>query len=201
MSGRLVERALREPLRLVVHERARHQPRAAVRAGDELERRRARDRIDRKPHRARLRAVDVVVRLILVPRRALRRPRLLHEHVVVVEPHLARRPSTRRRSPPRASPRRPARARAAAASCRSPRRSGPGRPAGSRRARARSDRRGSARSPPRRARDPAPRTLRARRPRRHGGTPRRAPGSTTGDASIARVYVRGAAVSVARVEP
>ena len=84
----ILERSLREPLRLVVHERARHQPRAAVRAGDELERRRARDGIDREPNRACLRPVDVVVRLVLVPRRPLRRPRLLHEHVIVVEPHL-----------------------------------------------------------------------------------------------------------------
>ncbi len=44
--GQLVERAVREPLRLVVHEGAGHEPRPEVRACDELERRRTRDRID-----------------------------------------------------------------------------------------------------------------------------------------------------------
>ncbi len=86
MSGSSVQRAVGEPLRLVVHERARHQPGAEVRAGDELERRGTRDRVDRHPDRAGLRPVDVVVRLVLMPRCPLRRARLLHEDVIVVEP-------------------------------------------------------------------------------------------------------------------
>ena len=72
--GQLLEAALGEPLRLVVHERARHEPRAEVRAGDELERRLARHGVDGHPHAAGLAAVDVVVRLVLVPRRRLRVP-------------------------------------------------------------------------------------------------------------------------------
>ena len=63
--GQLLERSLGEPLRLVVHERARHQPRATVRPGDELHGRLAVDRVDRQPHRTVLEALDVVVRLVL----------------------------------------------------------------------------------------------------------------------------------------
>ena len=85
--GQLGERALGEPLRLVVEERAGHVPLAAVRAGDELERRRPRHRVDREPHAGVLPAVDVVVRLVLVPRRALAGAGLLDQHVVVVQPH------------------------------------------------------------------------------------------------------------------
>src|SRR5207244_2961850 len=58
---------------------------AEMRAGDELERRCPRHRIDRNPHAAGLRARDVVVRLILVPLRPLDGARLLYEHVVVIE--------------------------------------------------------------------------------------------------------------------
>ena len=109
-----------------------------------------------------LEAVDVVVRLVLVPRRRLARAGLLDEQVVVEEPDLPRahqlagdrgRGRLRGRTP---------RTPGSAASCRSPRRSGPGRPAGARRAPARSARRGCARSPARRARprsaENAPRT-------------------------------------------
>ena len=59
-----------------------------MRAGDELDRRLAVDRVDGHPERADLPAVDVVVRLVLMPRRRLARRRLLHEHVVVEEAHL-----------------------------------------------------------------------------------------------------------------
>ena len=45
-----------------------------------------------------LRAVDVVVRLVLVPGRPLPRARLLDQHVVVEQPHLGRCPSAPRRS-------------------------------------------------------------------------------------------------------
>ena len=93
--GQLGERAVGEPLRLIVHERSRHVPLAAVRAGDELQRRLHRHRVDGEPHAGVLPPVDVVVRLVLVPRRALARPRLLDEHVVVVQPHGAWRPSAR----------------------------------------------------------------------------------------------------------
>ena len=88
--GQLGERAVREPLGLVVEERARHVPLAAVRAGDELQRRLARHRVDGEPHAGVLAAVDVVVRLVLVPRRALAGARLLDQHVVVVQPHRPR---------------------------------------------------------------------------------------------------------------
>src|SRR5262249_27274859 len=88
--GQLLEAALRKPLRLVVHERPRHQPRPAVRARDELHGRLAVDGIDRHPHRAVLGALDVVVRLVLVPGRGLACTRLLDEQVVVEEPDLPR---------------------------------------------------------------------------------------------------------------
>ncbi len=58
----LGERAVGEPLRLAVEERARHVPRPEVRAGDELERRLPGDRVDRQPHRGVEPPVDVVVR-------------------------------------------------------------------------------------------------------------------------------------------
>src|SRR5436190_21893292 len=59
-------------------------------AGDELRRRLAVDRIDRHPHRYVLRALDVVVRLVLVPGRLLPCTGFLDEHVVVKEAHLRR---------------------------------------------------------------------------------------------------------------
>ncbi len=89
MSGRSSQAALREPACLAVHERARHQPRPQVRSGDELERRFPADGVDRHPQRAGLRAGDVVVRLVLVPGRALPSARLLHQHVVVVQANLS----------------------------------------------------------------------------------------------------------------
>jgi len=85
--GQLGERALREPLRLIVEERSGHVPLATVGAGDELQRRLARHRVDGEPHAGVLPAIDVVVRLVLVPRRALARAGLLDQHVVVVEAH------------------------------------------------------------------------------------------------------------------
>ena len=88
--GQLGQRAVGEPLGLVVEERPGHEPLAAVRAGDELERRRPGHGVDGEPHAGVLAAVDVVVRLVLVPRRALAGAGLLDEHVVVVEPHRPR---------------------------------------------------------------------------------------------------------------
>ena len=146
-----------------------------MRACNELERRRPRDRVDREPDRARLRPVDVVVRLILVPRRALRRPRLFHEHVVVVEPHLvgshqlARdrgRRRVRRDTLDLAQPLPVAEVLEEAA-----RIVRPARDEGALARLGEIERR----SPPRRARDPRPRTLPGRRPHRRAGTPRQAP--------------------------
>src|SRR5579863_7770429 len=57
-----------------------------MRAGDELEGGLTADGIDGDPEAAVLRACDIVVRLILVPGRALPRAALLGEHVIVVEP-------------------------------------------------------------------------------------------------------------------
>ena len=56
-------------------------------SGQELQGRLRSDGIDRHPHRHVVEALDVVVGLILVPRGGLLRAGLLHEHVVVVEPH------------------------------------------------------------------------------------------------------------------
>src|SRR5437879_2115813 len=53
---------------------------------DELERRLATDGIHGNPEAAILPAADVVVRLILVPGRALPRAGLLGQHMIVVEP-------------------------------------------------------------------------------------------------------------------
>jgi hypothetical protein len=61
-----------------------------VRPRDELDRRLAGDRVDRHPHAAGLRALDVVVRLVLVPRRPLARAGFLDEQVVVEETDAAR---------------------------------------------------------------------------------------------------------------
>ncbi|MNT06917.1 hypothetical protein D3C72_1416030 [compost metagenome] len=85
--GQVVEAAFGEPLGVVVHEGARHEPRPLVGAGHELERGGTRHRIDRNPHADVLHALDVVVGLVLVPRRALARAGLLHEQVVVVQAH------------------------------------------------------------------------------------------------------------------
>ena len=96
--GQLGQRAVGEPLGLAVEERPRHVPRPAVRAGDELAASMARATGSTGIHIADvLPAVDVVVRLVLVPRRALAGARLLDEDVVVVEPHDAACPSARRR--------------------------------------------------------------------------------------------------------
>ena len=88
--GQVLQAAFGEPLRLVVHEGARHEPWALVRTGHKLQRRSAGHRIDRYPHADVLHAVDVVVGLVLVPGRALAGSRLLHQHMVVVQPHGAR---------------------------------------------------------------------------------------------------------------
>ena len=137
-------------------------------------------------------AVDVVVRLILVPGRALRRARLLHEHVVVVEAHPlgAHQPAGDRRCG--RGPRR--RAPAPRSRCQlqksSKKRPGIVRPARDESARARVgevllDRRLDEREI----------VLGERSADADGAvapdTPRRGPGATTGGTSIARVYVDG----------
>ena len=83
--GQLGQAAVGEPPRLVVHEAARHQPRPAVRAGHELQRRVPAHRVHRDPHAAVQRAFDVVVGLVLVPGGRRARARLLGQHVVVVQ--------------------------------------------------------------------------------------------------------------------
>ena len=82
--GQLGQAALGEPAGLLLQEGARHQPRAAVRARHQLQAPVLGHRVHRDP-RADAPAVHVVVRLVLVPRRALPGPALLHQHVIVVE--------------------------------------------------------------------------------------------------------------------
>ena len=60
----------------------------ASRTGDEAEGSGGRDSVDRYPEGDVLRALDVIVRLVLVVGRGLRGERLLDQQVVVVEPHL-----------------------------------------------------------------------------------------------------------------
>ncbi len=83
------ERALGEPFGLGIHERARHQPWPPVRAGHEFQSRFAIHRIGRDPEADVLPALDIVVGLILVPRRRLPGARLLGQHVIVVKPRAA----------------------------------------------------------------------------------------------------------------
>src|SRR5215471_14444863 len=83
---KIAETSLGKPARLGIAERARHEPRPEVGAGDELQRRLAAHRIDWNPEAAVLAPADVVIRLVLVPRCALPRARLLGQHVIVVEP-------------------------------------------------------------------------------------------------------------------
>src|SRR5258708_18876302 len=85
--GNFGEAALGKPLRLSEQERAGYQPRSAVRAGDDLKAPTGGNRIDRVPG-AHAGAVDVVIRLVLMPRRALSGPALLDQHMIVVEPDL-----------------------------------------------------------------------------------------------------------------
>ena len=124
--------------------RGMSQPRA-VRPGEELQRGLRGDRVDRHPHRHVVPAVDVVVGLVLVPRRGLPGSGLLDQHVVVVEPDDASCPSGRRRRRRPSTRTRSAGTPRCAASCRSPRRSGPGRRRGWRRRTAAPARRGCAR--------------------------------------------------------
>ena len=58
-----------------------------MRAGDKLQRGLAADRVHRNPEAAVLLSADVVIRLILVPGRALARSGLLGQHVIVVQAH------------------------------------------------------------------------------------------------------------------
>src|SRR5260370_32261163 len=58
-----------------------------MRAGDKLQRGLAADRVHRNPEAAVLLSADVVIRLILVPGRALARAGLLGQHVIVVQAH------------------------------------------------------------------------------------------------------------------
>src|SRR4029077_12230234 len=57
-----------------------------MRAGDKLQRGLATDRVHRNPEAAVLLSADVVIRLILVPGRALARAGLLGQHVIVIQP-------------------------------------------------------------------------------------------------------------------
>ena len=192
----IVEGAFGEPPCLVVHEGPRHQPRATVRAGHELERRapvkrgRPATTPSRSARRRRCSTADPGATACAgsspAPSRARGRGRTAP----------VRRPSARRRSPLRETSARRSRAPAAAASCRSPRRSGPGRPACSRRGRAGSDPRGSGRSPPLRGRSPRRRTLPGCTRRRLAGTPRRARRRQRPTAAPS-----GESTSLARVEP
>ena len=89
-----------------VDEAPRHEPPPpAVRAGDELHPGRRRHRVERHPQADVLVAVDAVVRLVVVPRRHLAGPGLLHEDVLVEEAD-RRRPARRATSAsgPRARP-------------------------------------------------------------------------------------------------
>ncbi len=81
------QRAFGKPLGLVLHEGARHQPRPQMRSGHEFQRGFAIHRINRNPEADVLAAFDIVVRLILVPRRRLPSAGLLRQHVIVVEPN------------------------------------------------------------------------------------------------------------------
>ena len=60
-----------------------------MRSRDELQGRLECDRVDGSPERAVVEAVDVVVRLVLMPGSLLTCARLLHQHVIVVQPHVA----------------------------------------------------------------------------------------------------------------
>ena len=86
--GQFGQRAFRKPFGLLVAEGARHVPGAGVRAGHKTQRAGQGHRVHRDPEAHVLEAVDVVVRLVLVPRRALAGTGLLRQHVVVVEAHL-----------------------------------------------------------------------------------------------------------------
>ena len=77
---------LREPLGLAVEEGPGHLPRPLVRAGHQFQAARQWHRVHRDPG-TRAMTVDVVVRLVLVPRGALLRATLLDQDVVVIEPH------------------------------------------------------------------------------------------------------------------
>ena len=78
--------------------------------------------IDREPHAGVLAAFDVVVRLVLVPRRALAGAGLLDEDVVVVEPHRRRSHQLGGDRGDAGLPDEPLDRRQPRASCRSPRR-------------------------------------------------------------------------------
>jgi hypothetical protein len=82
--GQLGQAARRKPASLLPQERPGHQPRAPVRAGHQLQAPALGHRVHRDPGADPV-PVDVVVRLILVPRRALGGPALLDQHVIVVE--------------------------------------------------------------------------------------------------------------------
>src|SRR5271165_3728814 len=80
------ERALGKPLGLVLHERARHQPGPKMGPGHELQRGFAVHGVNRNPEADVLPSFDIVIGLILMPRRRLPRAGFLREHVIVVEP-------------------------------------------------------------------------------------------------------------------
>ena len=100
MSGRSVSEPSGNHRAWLVEKAARHEPRPAMRAGDEFQRRLAAHRIHRNPHADVLPALDVVVGLILVPWRPLASARLLGQHVIVIQPHACGCPSAAPRSRP-----------------------------------------------------------------------------------------------------
>ena len=83
--GQIGQRTFRKPLRFGVHEGTRHQPRSQMRSGHELQCGFSVHRIDRNPKTHVLPALDIVIRLILMPGRDLPSMSFLGEHVVVVQ--------------------------------------------------------------------------------------------------------------------
>ena len=81
--------SLGKPAGLPVQERPRHEPGAAVRAGHQLQAPVLGHRVHRDP-RAHATTVDVVVGLVLMPRRVLPGPAFLDQDVIMVEADLRR---------------------------------------------------------------------------------------------------------------
>src|SRR5258708_22206481 len=94
--GNFGEAALGKPLRLSEQERAGYQPRSAVRAGDDLQATTGGNPIDRDPG-AHAGAVDVVIRLGLVPPRAPSCPPPPCPHIILGGTYLLRAPQPGRR--------------------------------------------------------------------------------------------------------
>lgn len=80
--------ALGKPFGLIVHERARHKPRSLVRSRDELQGRRSAHWVHRNPEADVVGTRDVVVGLVLMPRRALSSVGFFDQDVIVVQTDL-----------------------------------------------------------------------------------------------------------------